>query len=162
MLGSRGNSSAVMQQQSGIYAAPLRRLYRTKARPKTTSELTPYPSCQQSRGWNLSQLVVARQAYQTKRAANGIKTRASPKDSVTTSDQPQEQTDRRRLRAQMTDLIRRTGIGLERDVRWKSGTAPGTGSLADVSALTGNSANAEVVAKERVNKVRCLNLLKDL
>ena len=62
----------------------------------------------------------------------------------------------------MTDLVRRTGTGLERDVRWKSGTAPGTGSLADVSALTGNSANAGVVAKERVNTVRCLNLLKDL
>lgn len=110
---------------------------------------------------DLSQLVVARQAHQTKRAANGVKTRVSPKD-VTTSDQPQEQTDRRRLRAQMTDLIRRTGTGLERGVRWKSGTAPGTRSLADVSTLTGNSANAEVVAKERVNKVRCLNLLKDL
>ena len=47
-------------------------------------------------------------------------------------------------------------------MRWKSGTAPGTRSLADVSTLTGNSANAEVVAKERVNTVRCLNLLKDL
>ena len=31
-----------------------------------------------------------------------------------------------------------------------------------MSTLTGNSANAEVVAKERVNTVRCLNLLKDL
>ena len=106
---------------------------------------------------DLSQLVAVRQAHQTKRAANSIKTRANPQD-VMTSDQPREQTDRRRLHAQMAEVIRRAGSGLERGVRWKSGTAPGTRSLAEVSTLTGNSANAEVVAKERVNTVRRLHL----
>ena len=106
---------------------------------------------------DLSQLVAVRQAHQTKRAANSIKTHANPQD-VMTSDQPREQTDRRRLHAQMAEVICRAGSGLERGVRWKSGTAPGTRSLAEVSTLTGNSANAEVVAKERVNSVRRLHL----
>ena len=106
---------------------------------------------------DLSQLVAVCQAHQTKRAANSVKTHANPQD-VKTSDQPQEQTDRLRLHAQMAEVIRRAGSGLERGVRWKSGTAPGTRSLTEVSTLTGNSVNAEVVAKEQVNTVRCLHL----
>jgi hypothetical protein len=105
---------------------------------------------------DLSQLVAVRRAHQTKRAANSVKTRASPRD--VTSDRPPEQTDRQRLCAQMAEVIRRAGSGLERDARWKSGTAPGTKSPAEVLTLTGNSANAEVAAKQRVNTVCYLHL----
>ena len=100
---------------------------------------------------DLSQLVAVRRAHQTKRAAKSVKTRAIPYD--TTSAQPPEQTDRQKLGAQMTEVIRRAGSGLERDARWKSGTAPGTRSPAEVLTLTGNSTNAEVVAKGRVDTV---------
>lgn len=100
---------------------------------------------------DLSELVAVRQAHQTKRAANSVKTRASPHD--TASVQPPKQTDRQKICAQMTEVIRRAGSGLERDARWKSGTAPGTRSPAEVLTLTGNSANAEVAAKGRVDTV---------
>jgi len=100
---------------------------------------------------DLSELVAVRQAHQTKRAAKSVKTRASPHD--TASVQPPKQTDRQKLCAQMTEVIRRAGSGLERDARWKSGTAPGTKGPAEVSTLTGNSANAEVAAKGRVDTV---------
>lgn len=110
---------------------------------------------------DLSQLVAVRRAHQTKRAANSVKTRASPHDAVSTRSP--EPTDRQRLCAQMAEVIRRAGSGLERDARWKSGTAPGTRSPAEVLALTGNSANAEVVAKERVNTVcHLFDRMKDL
>ena len=57
MLGSRRSSSTVMQQQSGMYAAPSRCPYRIKARPKTALEPTPHPSCQQLHGWTSHSLL---------------------------------------------------------------------------------------------------------
>lgn len=104
---------------------------------------------------NLSQLVNVRLAHQTKRAANSVKTRSNPQDAVLN---PPVQTDRQRLCAQMAEVVRRAGSGLERDARWRSGTAPGTKGLAEMLTLTGNSANAEVAAKEQVNTVRNLCL----
>ena len=157
MLGSRRSSSAMMQRQSGMYAAPSRHLHRIKAQPKTASEPTPHPSCQQSRSWTSHSLLQSAKLIRRNVLQTVVKTHANPQD-VKTSDQPQEQTDRQRLHAQMAEVIRRAGSGLERGVRWKSGTAPGTRSLAEVSTLTGNSVNAEVVAKERVNTVHCLHL----
>ena len=53
----------------------------------------------------------------------------------------------------MTEVVRRTGTGLERGMWWRSGTAPGTRSPEEVLTLTENSANAELAAKERVNTV---------
>lgn len=103
---------------------------------------------------NLSQLVAVRLAHQTKRASKSVKTRANPQDATTAIP---VQTDRQRLQAQMAETVRRAGSGLERDARWKFGTAPGTRSPAEILALTGNSANAEVAAKERVNTVRNLH-----
>ena len=97
---------------------------------------------------SLSQLVTVRAAHQTKRAAKSIKTRSSPQDS---DPKPAERTERQRLCAQMAEVVRRTGTGLERGVRWTSRTAPGTRSPEEVLTLTGNSANAELAAKERVN-----------
>ena len=58
----------------------------------------------------------------------------------------------------MAEAVRRAGTGLERDARWKSRTAPGTRGPEETLLLTGNSANAEVVAKERVNAVRDFRL----
>jgi hypothetical protein len=101
---------------------------------------------------NLSQLVIVRKAHQTKRAANSVKTRANPQDA--TPDQPLGPTDRQRLCAQMADVIRRVGSGLERGTRWKSGTAPGTRTPMEVQTLAGNSANAELAARQRVDTVR--------
>ena len=101
---------------------------------------------------DLSQLVAVRQTHQTKRAANSVKTRANPQDA--TPDQPLGPTDRQRLCAQMADVIRRVGSGLERGTRWKSGTAPGTRTPMEVQTLAGNSANAELAARQRVDTVR--------
>jgi hypothetical protein len=64
------------------------------------------------------------------------------------------QTDRQRLHAQMTEAVRRAGTGLEWDAWWKSWTAPGTRGPNEMLLLTGNSANAEVAARGRVNVVR--------
>jgi hypothetical protein len=100
---------------------------------------------------DLSSLVAIRRVHQTNRAASSVKTRTNPQDSAST--QTMERTDRQRLCAQMAELIQRAGSGLERDARWKSGTAPGTRTTAEVQDLTGNSANAEVSARERVNAV---------
>jgi len=100
---------------------------------------------------DLSLLVTVRLAHQTKRAAKSVKTRANPQD---VTPKPPVQTDRQRLCAQMAEVVRRAGSGLERDARWRSGTAPGTRGAAEMLGLTGNSANAEVAAKERVNTVR--------
>jgi hypothetical protein len=102
----------------------------------------------------LSPLVTIRRVHQMKRAASSVKTRTNPQDAPSTA--ATERTDRQRLCAQMAELIRCAGSGLERDARWKSGTAPGTRTVAEVQDLTGNSANAEVAAKERV-KVVSLN-----
>ena len=99
---------------------------------------------------NLSQLVAVRLAHQTKRASKSIKTRANPQDAKTG---PPVQTDRQKLHAQMAEVVRRAGSGLERDARWRSRTAPGTKGPVEMLTLTGNSANAEVVAKERVRMV---------
>ena len=101
---------------------------------------------------DLLQLVTTRRTHQTKRAANSVKMHASPQDS--TSPQPAERTDHQSLCSQMAELIHRTGTGLEWGAQWKSGTAPGTRTAMEVQGLTGNSANAEVVAKEWLNTVR--------
>ena len=61
---------------------------------------------------DLSQLVAVHQAHQMRCAANSVKMRANPQD-VTTSDQPQEQTDHQRLHAQMAEVICQAGSGLE-------------------------------------------------
>ena len=53
----------------------------------------------------------------------------------------------------MADVIRRSGTGIERGIRWKSGNAPGTRDVVEASQLSGNSANAELAAKQRVNAV---------
>ena len=106
---------------------------------------------------DLLRLVAVRQTHQTKRAAKSVKTHANPQDA--TPYQPPVQTDRQRLCAQMVEIVHRAGSGLERDVRWKSGTAPGTRGPEEVLTLTRNSANAEVSAKEQVNTVHYLHLL---
>ena len=93
---------------------------------------------------NLSKLVAVRRAHQTERASKSVKTRANPQDATPT---PRVQTDRQQLSAQMAETIRRAGSGLERNARWKCRTTPGTRGLAEILALAGNSANAEVVAK---------------
>jgi len=55
---------------------------------------------------------------------------------------------------QMADVIHRASTGLQREFRWKSGSAPGTKDSAEVSLLKGNSANAELAAGERVKAVK--------
>jgi protein-tyrosine-phosphatase len=72
---------------------------------------------------NLSQLVAVCLAHQTKHAAKSVKTRSDPQDST---PKPTGLSDRQRLCAQMAEVVRRAGTGLERDARWKTGTAPGT------------------------------------
>lgn len=99
---------------------------------------------------NISQLVAVRLAHQTKRAAKSVKTHSDPQDSTA---KVIGQTDRQRLHAQMVEVVRRAGTGLERGARWRSGTAPGTQGPDEVLLLTGNSANAELAAKERVSTV---------
>lgn len=101
---------------------------------------------------NISHLVTIREVHQTKRAAKSTKTcRALPNHAE--SPTPSTAAQRHQICSQMADVIRRSGTGIERNVRWKSGNAPGTKDPAEVSQLSGNSANAELAAKERVNAV---------
>ena len=101
---------------------------------------------------DIPRLVLIRQAHQTRRAAKSTKAgRASapPAPGPTASQ-------RHRICSQMADVIRRSGTGTERNTRWKSGNAPGTKDSTEVSQLSGNSANAELAAKEHVKTVRNL------
>lgn len=102
----------------------------------------------------LERLVELRLLHQTQRAANSVRSRGEPKTQKSQDGQPTETSaaaKRQKLCAQMADVIRRSGTGLERCARWRS--APGTMDPSEVSELNGNSANAEVVAKDRVRAV---------
>ena len=87
--------------------------------------------------------------HQTQRAAKSVRSRGELKTQkpqgvqlITTS----ATAERQKLCMQMADVIRRSGTGLERCVRWRS--APGAMGPSEESELKGNSANAEVTAKE--------------
>lgn len=102
---------------------------------------------------DISQLTTIRAAHQTRRATRSTKAGKTPPNDLalpTSSTLSQ----RHQICSQMADVIRRSGTGIERNVRWKSGSAPGTKGTAEVSQLSGNSANAELAAKERVTAVR--------
>jgi hypothetical protein len=98
---------------------------------------------------NISRLVTIRRVHQTRRAAKSVRSKAStpPAPGTNTSQ-------RHKVCSQMADVIRRSGTGIERNVRWTSGNAPGTKDPTEVSQLSGNSVNAELAAKARVNAVR--------
>ena len=101
----------------------------------------------------LERLVELRFSHQTQRAVNSVRSRGEsktqgPRDvQVTTTAAAKRQ----KLCVQMADVIRRSGTGLERCTRWKS--APGTMDPSEVSGLSGNSANAEIAARDRVGIV---------
>lgn len=98
----------------------------------------------------IPRLVTIRQVHQTRRAAKSTK---DCKPSALPSSVSTTQSQRHQVCSQMADVIRRSGTGIERNTRWKSGSAPGTKDAAEVSQLSGNSANAELAAKERMNEV---------
>jgi len=101
---------------------------------------------------DISQLGTIRETHQTKRAARSTKTcKAQANDP--TLPAPLTASQRNQICSQMADVIRRSGTGLERNTRWISGSAPGTKDPTEVSQLSGNSANAEISAKERVDTV---------
>ena len=97
------------------------------------------------------QLVQLRQAHQTRRATKSVRPGTGGHDEA---GEPTAGSERRKICMQMADVIRRTGTGLERGLRWKSGGAPGTRNPKEVALLSGNSANAELAASERVKTVR--------
>ena len=130
-------------------------LRRPTETPGLMAETNTYPVLKVART-DLSQLVAVRLAHQTKRAGKSVKTRSDPQDTI--AGLPPAPTDHQKLRVQISEVLRRAGSGLERDARWRSKTAPGTRSLAEMLGLTGNSANAEVAAKGRVNTVRDFHL----
>ena len=102
----------------------------------------------------LERLVKLRFLHQTQRAAKSVRSRGEPKTQKPQDTQltaTSAAAKRQNLCMQMADVIRRSGTGLERCARWKS--APGTMDPSEVSGLNGNSANAEVVAKDRVKAV---------
>ena len=105
---------------------------------------------------DLSQLATIRAAHQTRRAAKSTRTYNTQADN-STLPVPSTTSQRHQICSQMADVIRRSGTGLERNTRWTSGSAPGTKDPAEVLQLTGNSANAELAAKERVSAV-CVSL----
>ena len=105
---------------------------------------------------DLSQLATIRAAHQTRRAAKSTRTHNSQANNSELPI-PSTASQRNQICSQMADVIRRSGTGLERNTRWTSGSAPGTKDPAEVSLLSGNSANAELAAKERVNAV-CVSL----
>ena len=101
---------------------------------------------------DISHLVTIREAHQTRRATKSTKTCRAPPNHAE-SPIPSTAAQRHQICSQMADVIRRSGTGIERNTRWKSGSAPGTKDPAEVSQLSGNSANAELATKERVNAV---------
>ena len=101
---------------------------------------------------HLLQLVQIRRVHQTKRAEKSTQPNAG--GSSEGPEQPTAGSQRRKICMQMADVIRRAGSGLERGLRWKSGTAPGTKDLTESLLLKGNSANAELAAGECVKTVR--------
>lgn len=105
---------------------------------------------------NPSQLVRIRRAHQTERAAKSVRPVMEGHKEAEGSTAGSQ---RRKICMQMADVIRRTGTGLERGSRWKSGGAPGTKDSAEASLLNGNSANAELAAGERVKAVRIKSYL---
>jgi len=100
---------------------------------------------------DLSQLVQIRRIHQTKRAAKSTRPVA---EGYEERGAPTAGSERRKICMQMADVIRRAGTGLERGLRWKSGGAPGTKDPKEVLTFNGNSANAELAARERVKAVR--------
>lgn len=100
-----------------------------------------------------SQLVQIRRVHQTKRAAKSVWPGTGTEDRKE-PEGPTAGSQRRNICMQIAEVIRRTGIGLERGLRWKLGVAPETKDSAELSALSGNSANAELAAGERVKVVR--------
>ena len=105
---------------------------------------------------DISQLVTIRRAHQTRRSMKSTKTSKAPPNNLALLT-PSTTSQRHQICSQMADVIRRSGTGIERNIRWKSGNAPGTKDPTEVSQLSGNSANAELAAKERVNAVRDLS-----
>ena len=99
---------------------------------------------------DLSQLVQIRRVHQTRRATKSIRPST---EGCGGPEEPTAGSQRRQICMQMADVIRRTGTGLERGLRWKSGGAPGTKDHTTMSLLNGNSANAELAAGGRVKAV---------
>jgi hypothetical protein len=112
----------------------------------------------------LERLVELRRLHQTRRAASSVRSRGESKTQESQDGRPTETSaaaKRQKLCAQMADVIRRAGTGLERCARWRA--APGTMDPSEVSELKGNSANAEAVAKDQVKAVSdCIFLLHGL
>ena len=97
------------------------------------------------------QLVQIRRVHQTRRAAKSTRPGV---EGCEEHKAPTAGSERHKICMQMADVIRRAGTGLERGLRWKSGSAPGTKDPKEVSTLNGNSANAELAAGGRVKEVR--------
>ena len=101
---------------------------------------------------DISQFATIRRVHQTRRAAKSTRSSKASEPLAPSSVLSQ----RHKVCTQMADVIRRSSTGVERGVRWKSGSAPGTKDSSEVLQLSGNSANAELAAKERVNAVRTI------
>ena len=118
-----------------------------KPHPTVAETSTPF----RAGSVDLSQLVQIRRIHQTRRAKKSVR---SNMDGREEPEQPTAGTQRRKLCMQMADVIHRANTGLQRELRWKSGSAPGTKDSTEVSLLKGNSANAELAAGERVKAVK--------
>ena len=107
----------------------------------------------------LERLVKLRFLHQTQRASKSVRSRGEPKTKPQGVQLvvPSAAAERQKLCVQMADVIRRSETGLERCTRWRS--APGTMDRSEISELNGNSANAEVAAKDRVKAVSVFFLI---
>jgi hypothetical protein len=140
------NSEATYEDVRREDANALKTLWKKMKRANGVVAEIPAPF--KAGGVDPSQLVQIRRTHQTKRATKSVRPGAKG------SEEPTAGSQRRKICMQMADVIRRTGTGLERGSRWKSGGAPGTKDPTEVSLLKGNSANAELAAGERVKLVR--------
>ena len=122
-----------------------------KKMKRADDTITKVPAPFKARSVDILQLVQIQQAHQTKQAAKSVWPGAGNREEP---DKPTAGSQWRKICMQMADIIRRTGTGLERGIRWKSGVAPGMKDPAEVSLLTGNSVNAELAAGQRVKAVR--------
>lgn len=141
----RADAAAIQEAQCAVTAVSARRSGPAVSVPATLV------GCD-----SVERLVELRLLHQTQRTAKSVRSRGESR-ATTAQDTGFTETStmakRRELCKQMADVIRRVGSGVERCARWK--LAPGTLDSFETSQLSGNAANAEVVARDRVDMVSC-------
>jgi hypothetical protein len=115
-----------------------------------------------STSFDFSALIELRRQHETQRAAEGVRVKnrlvEAGTDVETNAGPTKSEMVKKQIKREMNAVLREhsqkaIGTGLERQARWRNSSAPGGRSENEVSALTGNSANAELAAGQRAAAV---------